>query len=157
LHCNVIAISSSASGQKHALPLPQQQRPVHLNQQTLREDDVEAASQKARVGLGGWVEGQRIRTRPATLTGVIEPIHSPTAGTSRSNSRAPRAVGPFSLRHNQSIERGRAFSLGVNHQRIDIDLDNVRRGQHQPTECEHGLRHRVDIGWRRTAKASEQL
>jgi hypothetical protein len=45
------------SGSKARITAPQQQRQVHLNQQTLREDNVEAASQKARVGLGGWVEG----------------------------------------------------------------------------------------------------
>ena len=63
----------------------------------------------------------------------------------------------LSLGDDQRIERGRALALGVDHQRVDVDLDNVGRGLHQPAESEDGPRHRFDVdGWR-AAESGEQL
>ena len=38
--------------------------------------------------------------------------------------------GPELSRHDQRIERGRTLSLGVHHERIDVDLDLHRVGIH---------------------------
>jgi hypothetical protein len=45
------------SGSKARITALQQQRPLHLNQQTLREDNVEEASQKAALDLAAGLRG----------------------------------------------------------------------------------------------------
>jgi hypothetical protein len=145
----------SELGQKHTLP----RRSIAVRFTSINrhyaEDNVEAAWSALDFAAGLRGNGSEQGRRACGCNRADS--QSDCRHVSIQQSRAPRAVGPSSLRHNQRIERGCAFSFGVNHQRIDIDPDNVRRGLHQPAECEHGLCHRFDIGWRRTAKASEQL
>src|SRR5260370_12542852 len=63
----------------------------------------------------------------------------------------------LSLGDDQRIERSGAVSLGVDHQRVDIDLDNARRGPHQARDREDGVRHRLDVDSWRAAESGEQL
>jgi hypothetical protein len=49
------------------------------------------------------------------------------------------------------------LSLGVHHQRIDVDLGQLRNGLHQPADGHDNLRDRLDVRRQRAAEAGEQL
>src|SRR5712692_6857483 len=62
-----------------------------------------------------------------------------------------------SPRYDERIERGRALALAVHHQRIDLDLGDLRHGEDQPAERGGDRGDRGDVGGRGAAHAGQKF
>jgi hypothetical protein len=80
--------------------------------------------------------------------------------------RDNRCCGSAKQRHGATLRNSlkqrsahpmRPLSLGVHHQRIDVDLSQLGNSLHQPFNRHDHLRDRLDVRWRRAAETVEQL